>query len=120
MTAQPGSLPAAVLASRASPYRGSTGRLRAVALNGAGVLVAVVTLAPIVWMVSTAFKPPREIFSLTPHPLPAHPTLANFHNVFSGSTVGISFWTFLANSLLVTLTAMNGKPCQIRSSVATV
>ena len=27
-------------------------------------------------------------------------------NVFSGSTVGISFWTFLANSLLVTLTAV--------------
>ena len=76
------------------------------ALNGAGVLVAVVTLAPIVWMISTAFKPQREIFSLTPHPLPAHPTLANFHNVFSGSTVGISFWTFFANSLLVTLTAV--------------
>ena len=112
MTAQPGSLPSAVLASSAAPPRGSISsrgsarRLRAVALNGAGVLVAVVTLAPIVWMISTAFKPQREIFSLTPHPLPAHPTLANFHNVFSGSTVGISFWTFLANSLLVTLTAV--------------
>ena len=106
MTAQPGTLPPVVLASRAAPRRGSTGRLRAVALNGAGVLVAVVTLAPIVWMISTAFKPPREIFSLTPHPLPAHPTLANFHDVLSGSTVGISFWTFFANSLLVTLTAV--------------
>lgn len=110
MTAQPGSLPTAVLAPSAAPRRGRPGhgarRLRAVALNGAGVLVAVVTLAPIVWMVSTAFKPQREIFSLTPHPLPAHPTLANFHNVFSGSTVGISFWTFFANSLLVTLTAV--------------
>jgi N,N'-diacetylchitobiose transport system permease protein len=115
VTAQPGSLPSAVLAAPTAPRsdpppHGRTGRgarrLRAVALNGAGVLVAVVTLAPIVWMISTAFKPQREIFSLTPHPLPAHPTLANFHNVFSGSTVGISFWTFFANSLLVTLTAV--------------
>jgi N,N'-diacetylchitobiose transport system permease protein len=47
-----------------------------------------------------------EIFSLTPHPLPAHPTLANFGTVFSGSTVGISFWTFFVNSLLVTVTAV--------------
>jgi ABC-type glycerol-3-phosphate transport system permease component len=81
-------------------------RSRKFLLNACGVLVAVVTLFPIFWMVSTAFKPAREIFSLTPHPLPAHPTLANFHNVLSGSTVGISFWTFFANSLLVTLTAV--------------
>jgi ABC-type glycerol-3-phosphate transport system permease component len=31
-----------------------------VVLNGAGLLVAVVTLAPIVWMISTAFKPQRR------------------------------------------------------------
>jgi N,N'-diacetylchitobiose transport system permease protein len=106
VTAQPGSLPAAVLAPRAAARRGATRRLRAVALNGAGLLVAVLTLAPIVWMISTAFKPQREIFSLTPHPLPAHPTLANFGTVFSGSAVGISFWRFLTNSMLVTVTAV--------------
>jgi N,N'-diacetylchitobiose transport system permease protein len=78
-------------------------RLRRWALNGAGLLVALATLFPIGWMISTAFKPAREIFSLTPHPLPAHPTLANFHSVMSGSVIGYSFWTFFANSLLVTL-----------------
>ena len=36
--------------------------------NGTGVLVALVTVFPIVWMVSTAFKPSHEIFSLTPQP----------------------------------------------------
>ena len=63
MTAAPGSLPPVALAARAAPRRGHAKRLRAVALNAAGAFVAVVTLAPIVWMISTAFKPPREIFS---------------------------------------------------------
>jgi N,N'-diacetylchitobiose transport system permease protein len=70
------------------------------------VLVAVVTLFPILWMLSTAFKPPEEIFSLTPHPLPAHPTLSNFRHVIDGSVIGIPYWTFLRNSLLVTLVSV--------------
>ena len=44
---------------------------RRAGLNVLGVLVALVTLFPILWMVSTAFKPAREIYSLTPHLLPA-------------------------------------------------
>ena len=79
---------------------------RSAALNGTAVLVAAVTLLPIFWMVSTAFKPREEIFSLTPHPFPAHPTLANFASVLSGKVIGISYWTFFRNSLLVTLTAV--------------
>jgi len=51
------------------------------------VLVALVTLFPILWMVSTAFKPASEIYSLTPHPLPAHPTLGNFRSVIAGAAV---------------------------------
>ena len=102
MTTQPGSLRASGLAPRAVTHKRTSARMRAAALNGAGVLVAVVTLAPIVWMISTAFKPRTEIFSLTPHILPAHPTLSNFDRVFSGSAIGISFWTFFRNSLYVT------------------
>ncbi|MEU4481003.1 carbohydrate ABC transporter permease [Micromonospora sp. NPDC023966] len=33
---------------------------------------------PLVWMVSTAFKPPQEIVSLHPTLIPNHPTLSNF------------------------------------------
>jgi ABC-type glycerol-3-phosphate transport system permease component len=106
VTTQQGSLPATRLAPRAVTRKRTSARLRAVALNGAGVLVALVTLGPIVWMISTAFKPRTEIFSLTPHILPAHPTLSNFGRVFSGSAIGISFWTFFRNSLLVTLVAV--------------
>lgn len=87
----------------------SRGRSRAakkVVLNTTGVVVALVTLFPIFWMVSTAFKPATEIYSLTPKPLPSHPTWANFANVLSGSVVGMPYWTFLRNSLLVTLASV--------------
>jgi N,N'-diacetylchitobiose transport system permease protein len=81
-------------------------RFRRVPLNAAGVVVALVTLFPIFWMLSTAFKPPKEIYSLTPHPLPSHPTWSNFANVVNGSVIGMPYWTFLRNSLAVTLASV--------------
>ena len=81
-------------------------RFRRVPLNAAGVVVALVTLFPIFWMLSTAFKPPKEIYSLTPHPLPSHPTWANFANVVNGSVIGMPYWTFLRNSLVVTIASV--------------
>jgi len=81
-------------------------RTRAVTRNGVALVVALVTLFPIFWMLSTAFKPPTEIYSLTPHPLPAHPTWANFANVLNGSVIGMPYWTFLRNSLVVTLSSV--------------
>jgi N,N'-diacetylchitobiose transport system permease protein len=81
-------------------------RARRAGLNLLGLLVALVTLFPILYMVSTAFKPATEIYSLTPHLLPAHPTLGNFRRVLNGSVIGYPYWTFLRNSLIVTLTAV--------------
>jgi len=70
------------------------------------VLVALVTLFPIFWMVSTAFKPSQEIYSLTPSLLPARPTFGNFTQVISGQASGIgTVWLFFRNSLAVTLAA---------------
>jgi N,N'-diacetylchitobiose transport system permease protein len=79
---------------------------RKAVLNLLGLLVALFALFPVLWMISTAFKPATEIYSLTPHPIPLHPTLANFRAVFSGSVIGISYWTFLKNSLFITITAV--------------
>ncbi len=88
------------------PRRLSRASRRAL-LNLLGVLVALFALFPVLWMISTAFKPPTEIFSLTPHPVPLHPTLGNFRTVLSGSDIGgIPYWTFLRNSLLVTIGAV--------------
>jgi N,N'-diacetylchitobiose transport system permease protein len=82
-------------------------RTRALGVNALGVLIALATLFPLFWMVSTAFKPSQEIFSLTPQLLPTHPTLGNFRSVMSGSVTGIgSFWLFFRNSIVVTLAAV--------------
>jgi N,N'-diacetylchitobiose transport system permease protein len=79
-------------------------KARTLSLNAIAVLVALLTVFPIFWMVSTAFKPSQEIYSLTPHLLPAHPTLGNFDAVMSGQASGIgSVWLFFRNSLAVTV-----------------
>jgi N,N'-diacetylchitobiose transport system permease protein len=75
-------------------------------LNTVAMIVALVTLFPIFYMISTSFKPPTEIFSLTPHLLPDHPTWSNYVQVIDGSVIGIPYWTFLRNSLFVTLTTV--------------
>jgi N,N'-diacetylchitobiose transport system permease protein len=80
--------------------------VRKALLNLAGLLVALLTLFPVLWMISTAFKPATEIYSLTPHPIPLHPTLANFKNVIDGNVIGLPYWNFLKNSLFVTIVAV--------------
>ena len=91
--------------TRVSPRKAR--QARKIGLNAIGVLVALVTLFPIFWMVSTAFKPSQEIYSLTPSLLPAHPTFGNFSQVISGQASGIgTVWLFFRNSLAVTLAAV--------------
>ncbi|MFD9445115.1 carbohydrate ABC transporter permease [Streptomyces sp. NPDC060006] len=49
----------------------------------AALLAYLVFLAfPFLWLVSTAFKPPRELGSLHPTWIPRNPTLANFRQAF--------------------------------------
>jgi N,N'-diacetylchitobiose transport system permease protein len=98
-------------ASRRDPARArarTVRRARSVSLNGLGLLIALVTLFPIFWMISTAFKPSQEIYSLTPHLLPTHPTFGNFDEVISGNVTGGigSIWLFFRNSLAVTLSTV--------------
>jgi N,N'-diacetylchitobiose transport system permease protein len=81
-------------------------RARRAGLNLLGLLVALITLIPLLWMVSTAFKPASEWYSLTPQLLPSHPTLSNFRAVFNGSAAGASFWIALKNSMYVTIVAV--------------
>ena len=103
------------------PSRARTARrARAVSRNGFGLIIALVTLFPIFWMVSTAFKPSQEIYSLTPSLLQTHPTLGNFSRVISGQASGIgSVWLFFRNSLSVTLaTVLVASVISLLASVA--
>lgn len=70
--------------------------------DGAGVLVFVVMMFPIYWMVSTAFKPGKEILALTPVWIPSPPTLANFQTAMNVPF----FWNDVVNSLTVVLTVV--------------
>jgi N,N'-diacetylchitobiose transport system permease protein len=51
-----------------------------VAFDATGLVVAAVMLFPIYWMVATAFKPGRDILSLTPKWFPNPFTLQNFED----------------------------------------
>ncbi|GAB3813600.1 carbohydrate ABC transporter permease [Micromonospora zhanjiangensis] len=73
-----------------------------IAANAAGLAVAAFAAFPVFWMISTSLKPNREIFSTTPRPLPAKPTLEHYRDIFGGQIIpGVSFASFLVNSALV-------------------
>jgi multiple sugar transport system permease protein len=56
---------------------------------------------PLLWMLSTAFKGPRELVALHPSLWPSHPTFANFHTAFTSQGLARSAW----NSLQVSVAA---------------
>ena len=70
-------------------------RLRKSLLFVAIATLAILTISPLVWMVSTSFKPGDEVFS--PNIIPAHPTLENFQHVFTA----LPFWRYMLNSFFV-------------------
>ncbi|WP_171003810.1 carbohydrate ABC transporter permease [Sphingopyxis sp. L1A2A] len=63
--------------------------------------VALLTTAPLLWMVSVSFMAPGEAAQFPPPLLPADPTMANYHTLFGSFGIG----RFLANSLLVSTLA---------------
>jgi N,N'-diacetylchitobiose transport system permease protein len=58
-------------------------RSRQVLFDVVGVAVAAIMLFPIYWMVATAFKPGRDILTLTPKWFPSPFTLQNFQSAIS-------------------------------------
>lgn len=58
-------------------------RSRQLLFDAAGVAVAAVMLFPIYWMVATAFKPGRDILTLTPKWFPSPLTLQNFQDAIT-------------------------------------
>jgi len=65
--------------------------------NSLGLLVFGLIAFPVFWMVSTAFKPGKDIISYTPTWVPLHPTLVHFTDAIHTPY----FWTDAKNSLIV-------------------
>lgn len=72
------------------------------AYDGLGILIFLVMIFPIYWMVSTAFKPGKDILSLNPVWVPTSITLDNFQTAINMPF----FWNDVVNSLVVVLTVV--------------
>ena len=77
-------------------------RARGILFDGAGILIFLVMMFPIYWMVSTAFKPGKEILSLTPVWIPSHVTFDNFQTAIDVPF----FWNDAVNSLIIVSTTV--------------
>ncbi len=72
---------------------------RTALLYGGGGVLFLVAAFPLLWMLSTSFKPSGEVFATPPVLVPRHATLENFVRLFRES----NFLTYFENSLVVSL-----------------
>lgn len=72
-------------------------RLAKAVVNGLLLALAVLSLAPLLWMLSVSFMQAGEAAHFPPPLLPAAPTLHNYHELFAKAGMG----RYLFNSLLV-------------------
>jgi N,N'-diacetylchitobiose transport system permease protein len=92
-----------IRAGRARVVTGTAARvfyprgIKQLAYDATGIAIAVVMLFPIYWMVITAFKPGRDILTLTPKWIPAPFTLDNFKDAIARPF----FLDDVRNSLLI-------------------
>lgn len=71
-------------------------------VNGSLLLAAILTLLPLLWMLSVSFMSPGEANSYPPPMLPAKPTWANYVELFERAGVG----RYFLNSALLATAAM--------------
>jgi N,N'-diacetylchitobiose transport system permease protein len=75
-------------------------RARQTGWNLVGIAVTIVMVFPVYWMVTTAFKPDKDVNSLTPTWVPLSWTLDHFREAISGFDHP-HFWSSVVNSLIV-------------------
>jgi multiple sugar transport system permease protein/sn-glycerol 3-phosphate transport system permease protein len=84
------------------PRGSAAGRL---GLHAVVILLCLLTVFPLFWMLSTAFKPPQEVFAPGIRLVPSRPTLENFPRAFDAQPVALWF----LNSVVVATAIMIGK-----------
>ena len=86
--------------------RRRTPPVRAAALYAAAAVLMVLCVAPAVWMISTSFKPPDEIFASPPLWVPAQPTLSGYIDALGKSDMAAAAVNSVAVATLTTLLAL--------------
>jgi multiple sugar transport system permease protein len=76
-------------------------RPAALAVNGALVALSAIALFPLLWMLAASFMSAGEASGYPPPLVPAHPTLANYRELFAHAGMG----RYLANSVLLAVAA---------------
>jgi multiple sugar transport system permease protein len=67
--------------------------------------IAVLTVAPLLWVVSTSLRTPAESFTLPPKWIPVDMDFTNYSRVFDE----IPFWRQIGNSFVITLATVAGQ-----------
>lgn len=69
-------------------------------------LLVAVTLLPLGWILSTSFKPSTEIFANPPYWIPKQPTVGNYIEVVTNSSIPVSFLNSLIIGSICTLMSL--------------
>lgn len=69
------------------------------------IIMAVLTFAPIMWVISTSLRTPGESFTLPPEWIPQDMDFTNYQRVFEE----IPFWSQIGNSFVITLSVVIGQ-----------
>jgi multiple sugar transport system permease protein len=69
------------------------------------IFVALLTLMPFIWVVSTSLRTPAQSFSVPPEWIPVDMDFTNYTRVFEE----IPFWQQIANSFIITLSVVAGQ-----------
>jgi multiple sugar transport system permease protein len=75
-------------------------------VTGAAAIFALVTLAPLLWMLSVSFMAPGEAAAFPPPLIPSAPTLENYRELFITYGIGKYFGNSLLLATLATLLAL--------------
>lgn len=79
---------------------------KSMVVNGAVAFIGLIVVAPLLWMVSAAFMPPGTAQTNPPPLWPHHPTLANFHELFTRLQLGRYFFNSVVIALATTACAL--------------
>ncbi|MBD3838328.1 MAG: carbohydrate ABC transporter permease, partial [Brevundimonas sp.] len=81
-------------------------KIRAVLLNLAVALIALIVLFPLVWMASVSFMPTGEAATFPPPLVPSRWTLEHYQDLFLNQGMGRYLWNSFALATLATLLAL--------------